>query len=138
MNNFLGGQSSLALLNKIAELENKIKEINVRNQYVNITNKITADNTKCTVTNAYVENGMVFILFKINRGFSGGVNGIFTVDPKYAPRSIIYGTHWVTSVSADFNKVNYILLNSSGACDVWMREKLEQNEPAQFIYPLRN
>ena len=138
MNNFLGDTNSLALLDEIEKLRNKVVALETWNQYVNITNKITADDTKCVITNAYVENGVVVILFMLKRDFSGGVNGIFTVAAKYAPRSVIYGTHWVTSASADFNKINYILMNPQGTCDVWMREKLEYGEPAQFIYPLKN
>jgi len=121
-----------------SDLQTVIQALNVKMDYVSITNKITFDDTKCAITNAYVENGVVVILFSIKKDFSGGVNGIFTVPPEYAPRSVIYATHWNATSSGDFNKINSILLNIQGTCDVWMREKLEYGEPAQFIYPLKS
>lgn len=130
--------NSSLLLNKIAELENKIEEINARNQYVDIADKITCDYEKCSVSYAYAENGVVIMCITIKPSFSGGTKEIFTISPEYAPRTITYGTYSVISTSVDFGKLNFVALNPSGACDIWLSSRLDFHEPVQFIYPLRN
>ncbi|MCI8418476.1 MAG: hypothetical protein HFI33_13460 [Lachnospiraceae bacterium] len=119
------------------ELKEKFSKLHEELSYINYSGKITRDVEKCSVSYAYAENVVVIMCITIKPSFSGGVKEIFTISPEYAPRTITYGTYSVISASVDFGKLNFVSLNPSGMCDIWLNSRLDFHESVQFIYPLQ-
>ena len=88
-----------------------------------------------SITNAFIENGIVFIKGIVKSGVNGWKD--FSVLPnKYAPREVTMGSWCVSGLMNDLLKIGTIRADSSGNISVWISD-LGSTEHFTIQYPLK-
>lgn len=105
-------------------------------KYQNILNELTNRETDYySITNAFVENGTVFIKGIVKTGASGWKD--FQVLPnKYTPREVTMGSWCVSGSMNDILKIGTIRVDTSGNISLWLNN-VESTEHFSIQYPLK-
>ena len=105
-------------------------------KYRNILNELTNRETDYySITNAFVENGIVFIKGIVKKGVAGWKD--FSVLPnKYAPREVTMGSWCVSGSMNNILKIGTIRADTSGNISLWFNN-LESTEHFSIQYPLK-
>ena len=105
-------------------------------KYRNILKELTNKETDYySITNAFVENGIVFIKGIVKKGVAGWKD--FSVLPnKYAPREVTMGSWCVSGSMDDLLKIATIRADTSGNISLWLNN-VESTEQFSIQYPLK-
>ena len=105
-------------------------------KYRNILKELTNKETDYySITNAFVENGIVFIKGIVKKGVAGWKD--FSVLPnKYAPREVTMGSWCVSGSMDDLLKIATIRADTSGNISLWLNN-VESTEHFSIQYPLK-
>lgn len=88
-----------------------------------------------SITNAFVENGIVFIKGIVKKGVAGWKD--FSALPnKYAPREVTMGSWCVSGSMDDLLKIGTIRADTSGNISLWLNN-VESTEHFSIQYPLK-
>lgn len=110
----------------------------LKNSYHNFTNEITNnDNELFSISNAYYENGVVYLEGTIKAGWSGDKQKTM-IHLKYCPRYITFVTLSFTSTNSDQNKISSMYITDNGNVYAWIVDGLSYNERFSAIYPLKS
>lgn len=110
----------------------------VKSAFHDFTSEITNNkNQYFNITNAYFENGVVFIVGVVKSGWKGDIQ-VQMIPLKYCPRMPTYATLSYNSASGDMNKISTAYVNSSGNLYVWVIESLVYDERFSIMYPLKS
>lgn len=104
--------------------------------YLNIKDKITVTGN-CTINQAFVKNGNVFINGNIKGSVSTGVLNLFTLPNGYAPQYSIGANVFSYNNVADLSKIaNVVITPSNRTATAWVTGSLSGNTDFNFIYAL--
>ena len=110
----------------------------LKNSYHNFTNEIiNNDNELFSISNAYYENGVVYLEGTIKAGWYGDKQKTM-IPLKYCPRYITFVTLSFTSTNSDQNKISSMYITDNGNVYAWIVDGLSYNERFSAIYPLKS
>ena len=110
----------------------------VKSAFHDFTSEITENNNQYfNITNAYFENGVVFIEGVVKSGWEGAKQ-VQMIPLKYCPRISSIAILSYNSSNADMNKISAMSVNSYGNLYAWVVESLDYNGEFNFMYPLKS
>lgn len=110
----------------------------VKSIYYDFTSEIIDnDNQYFHISNAYYENGVVFIEGVIKSGWKGDKQ-IQMIPSKYCPRIVSNVTLAYNSSNLDQNKISAMHITGSGNLYAWVIENLNYDERFSVTYPLKS
>ena len=110
----------------------------VKSIFHDFTSEITNNNNQYfNITNAYFENGVVFIEGVVKSGWQGNKQ-VQMIPLKYCPRITANVTLAYNSSNADMNKISAMYVDGNGNLYVWAVESLDYAERFNVIYPLKS
>ena len=105
-------------------------------KYRNILNELTNRETDYySITNAFVENGIVFIKGIVKTGVVG-FKDFSALPNKYAPREVVMGNWGVSGSMNDILKIATVRADTHGNISLWLNN-LESTEYFSIQYPLK-
>lgn len=110
----------------------------VKSAFHDFTSEITENNNQYfNITNAYSENGVVFIEGVVKSGWKGDKQ-VQMIPLKYCPRIASNAILAYNSLNTDMNKISAMYVNSVGNLYAWVVESLGHNERFNIMYPLKS
>lgn len=107
---------------------------NTDNVYRDISDQINLHNSGVTIGAAYVENGVVVLRFGVPVGIT---EANFTINVKYAPRTIVSGALTLINTSSDYDKLKGATVAQDGNIWISLVSSFNYVESVTFVYPLR-
>lgn len=95
------------------------------------------NNQYFNITNAYFENGVVFIEGAVKSGWQG-TKQVQMIPFKYCPRILSSAILYSNSMQTDINKISVMIVNSFGDLYAWVVESLDYNVEFIIMYPLKS
>ena len=110
----------------------------VKSIFHDFTSEITNNNNQYfNITNAYFENGVVFIEGVVKSGWQGNKQ-VQMIPLKYCPRITTNVTLAYNSSNADMNKISAMYVDGNGNLYSWVVESLNYNVRFSVVYPLKS